>query len=475
MLEGKLTFANIFHFSNNFNADFIIMLSGIDYTEKDAEFDSQLVYQEIEDIENTWIMGNGVLSKQHGPNENRVFKNVLAHLRNVRFSKFARDAIELEAAALKCNIDGHTVAAVSCVFEQSIDRASTDYKERLQLSNRIAAVHIPNVELMISESGSVRMEASMKQVRKDIERDRLLVNGVRIVGAELGLEAVQAAIGTICDRVLVGCGLPILGADVRDYLAQSLLSKASRSHSGGIAYQAAQGLVDPAVAMLVPQSAVAPPLKISIQVGAFPGQDNNICKNCGGGSSGRIEVAGAHGIIDIGNSSNCNSNGNAGKWGLVCRVACESIFKVQLFDSPENDGYDDCSMGDGDADECWEGGAAPAMFRPVVRAPAPAATCITNVIEGEGIVEDVPGAIARSAPCSECNCGTGSSSSGCSGGGLELRTRNTFLSVLYEDFVLFDVRLSPAGELSNIEHLRDNWREMASVTITEIEPTRTLM
>jgi len=58
---------------------------------------------------------------------------------------------------------------------------------------------------------------------------------------------------------------------------------------------------------------------------------------------------------------------------------------------------------------------------------------------------------------------------------LHVGHRNTFLSVIYEDYVLFEVKLAPPGELSNLENLSDNWKSTATVSITEIVPVRTLI
>jgi hypothetical protein len=47
--------------------------------------------------------------------------------------------------------------------------------------------------------------------------------------------------------------------------------------------------------------------------------------------------------------------------------------------------------------------------------------------------------------------------------------------VIFEDYVLFEVKLSHARELGNLANLRDDWKETATVTVKEVEPVRTLL
>lgn len=372
------------------------------------------------------------------------------------------------------------------------------YAQRLSECNRISAVWIPNVDQMISDAGSVRVEASMKQLKKDIERDRLLVNGIRIVGAELGLDTVLQKICDVCDQIHTECGIPILGNEVKEFAVLSLLSKASRSHSGGIAFQAVQSLIDPTVAMLMPQSAVTPPLKINIHLGAFPSSScrttTNTNTNTTATTARRVcTEESCTSIADLPASptdanfasfgSASAAQGNAGdgqpapstgkcKWGLVCKVTCESIFKIQLFDAPEEVGYDDCSTGEleqGD-DE------APCLFRPV--SVSECSENISGISRQPSPGTDTENGATESATGNDLPAATSTSHGERLDPvypGITLGHRNTFVSVIYEDYVLFEVKLAPPGELSNFENLIDDWKETASVSITEIVPVRTLM
>eukprot|EP00601_Ochromonadales_sp_CCMP2298_P009703 CAMPEP_0173262380 /NCGR_PEP_ID=MMETSP1142-20121109/26743_1 /TAXON_ID=483371 /ORGANISM="non described non described, Strain CCMP2298" /LENGTH=159 /DNA_ID=CAMNT_0014197513 /DNA_START=330 /DNA_END=809 /DNA_ORIENTATION=+ len=96
------------------------------------------------------------------------------------------------------------------------------------------------------------------------------------------------------------------------------------------------------------------------------------------------------------------------RWGIICRISCESIFQARLFTDTEVK-------------------SEPAVFRP------------------------------------RSDLGNPPSS-----GNLGNLTCSTYLSVDYEDYVLFEVKLSE-GEMGNFENLRDDWR-LATVRVTEVEP-----
>lgn len=472
------------------------MLDGIDYTEEDAEFDSQLVFREIEDLDPSTWMGNALIGKHGTEQESQFRKTIQTHLKNIRFSKFALQAIKSEIH--NCQ---------QCEGKATTENVSTEtpgtnsYRQHLGACNRIAVVKIPDVDQMISDAGSVRVEASMKQMKKDIERDRLLINGVRIVGAELGLDTVLQKMCDMCDQIHTECGIPTLGNEVKQFAVLSLLSKASRSHSGGIAFQAVQSLIDPSVAMLVPQSAVTPPLKINIHLGAFPSSSGTLVSSntshtvstttgscisitdmpCSPADAGTNTSRGGDQQVASRSLQSVEASAHVGgeqrvpagkcRWGLIGKVSCESIFKIQLFDAPEEVGYDDCSTGELEHEQGQEQWAdeAPCLFRPVL--PSESGRESFEGCSGTGDTQQVTSAENHQIT----QTGAEGAQRDARYPGITIGSHNTFVSVVYEDYVLFEVKLAPAGELSNFENLVDNWKETASVTITEIVPVRTLI
>jgi hypothetical protein len=469
-----------------------MMLARINYTEKDAEFDSELVFHETEDLDTITAMGNSLLSGQESGSGQRIHNSVLSHLRNVRYSKFAREALRTELDGVRSET---ILPAASTKVNTVGELTPEEFKQRLRKESHIYAVEIPNVSQMISDAGLVRVEASMKQLKKDIERDRLLVNGIRMVGAEAGLDAILSKICGVCDTVHTECGMPKLSDEVKEFVVLSLLSKASRSHSGGIAFQAAQCLIDPATAMLMPQSAVAPPLKINIYLGAFPTTRSEVkrCKSVLGDANAGPETGNtacsagatptnAPTITDTGvvpSSSSSSSGSSSGRWGLVCKITGESIFKVQLYDTPAEEGYDDCSTAELEGED-----GALCMFRPV-SVPCTSLPGAEGGSQAECSGRSSSSAAESSVPGDNSSVTPGSlpsppklagvNAAALCSRGICLEGRNTFVSVIYEDYVLFEVKLSPAGELGNLANLRDDWKETATVTVKEVEPVRTLL
>lgn len=104
-------------------------------------------------------------------------------------------------------------------------------RSKFSQANKIPLVDIPEVELMITDCSD--LDTTLKQLRKDLERDRLLVNSIRVVGATLGLSGIMQLVGDVCNKILLECGLPRLSEGMRDHVVLAVLGKAARSHSGG--------------------------------------------------------------------------------------------------------------------------------------------------------------------------------------------------------------------------------------------------
>mmetsp|Transcript_19089 Transcript_19089/g.32252 ORF Transcript_19089/g.32252 Transcript_19089/m.32252 type:complete len:488 (-) Transcript_19089:153-1616(-) len=475
------------------------LLSGIHYSEEDAEFDSQLVFDETQFLDFSWMpgMGNGILAptKQNCDQDDKIFSLISKHLRNVRFTKFAREALTAEIRSC-----GPAMVTDRLTSSNSVQSATTKTNENLMQLNQLAhprsslsnteyamfktipVADVPNADLMISKADS--LEASMKQLKKDIERDRILVNGTRLIGAELGLSAILQGVGSVCDQVLAEAGLPVLHTNVRDHYVLSILSKASRSNAGGLSFQAAQSITDTSKAMLIPQSAIAPPIVVSIWLGQFP------ATAAAGSVVDKLTRSSTIASTSTSTStSDCVDKTNlASRWGLVSRVSCQSIFKIHLFDAP----IEDHEESDGNGSSENQHPQDPTAFQPKLRRSL--AVGSANVISSnngdalqpvDATTTITYGTTGDTRSSSSSSCSTGSSSSGGvdgagdavyhstsgedSNGGLIDRT--TYLSVGYEDYILFDVNLTHEGEMNNLSNVLDDWKITASVSITEVEPS----
>ena len=151
---------------------------------------------------------------------------------------------------------------------------------------------------------------SLKQLRRDAERDTFKVNGNPLIGSEKGLEGICSVIVQCCNRALLQCCLQPIEESIENDIALEILSKASRTHSGGIAYQYLQYLIKPDNIVIVPLSTLAKPLNINISISSFT----------------EFRDKASH-VSDGVNSLQNPSREN--KWGLVCNIECSTFFTLK--------------------------------------------------------------------------------------------------------------------------------------------------
>jgi hypothetical protein len=163
----------------------------------------------------------------------------------------------------------------------------------------------------------------LKQTRKDIERDRVIINGQFVIGAEVGISHIENLVynhieSTILDHnpdLLKKMNLEIYdGKHMPNLhnLAQRALGKATRTNSGGTSFVSLQALLNPETEQALPLSDLAMPLCIRIGISALPlSQSANISNEIG---IGNPELA------------------------VKCEVDCVTYFRIQPVDM--NMGFD---------------------------------------------------------------------------------------------------------------------------------------
>jgi len=220
--------------------------SSSSYTEADIEYDVDLILDEIDDYCNVYACYTNINMGNYSPNNNNnkvrhnndaVTDIIHRHLKNIRHCKFMKEVLDSE---IQKSISGimtsdETDSIVSQGNTHTIVIQKTMHDELLRSkfsqANKIPLVDIPEVELMITDCSD--LDTTLKQLRKDLERDRLLVNSIRVVGATLGLSGIMQLVGDVCNKILLECGLPRLSEGMRDHVVLAVLGKAARSHSGG--------------------------------------------------------------------------------------------------------------------------------------------------------------------------------------------------------------------------------------------------
>lgn len=295
------------------------------YTEEDATADSILLMSEIVDFDKNWIgveflpTMNRYRSRGSSQKVDNLTTSIYSHLQNLRFLKFASEAIEVEFSNHQISSE-QTIPILPPKFEYTSDFPPFQAFEHgkvldIKFPLKLCVVDIVGIEQMLQRQESTELKD--RQLKKDVERDRILLNGVRISGADIGIEGVIHAVGSICDTVLSECVIAPLEQDLKSELIRVVLGKASRTHSGGITFQALQSIIDGNQKMLMPQSSITPPIQLKIYAGAFPTSTTFSFSSSGTFSPQTIS--------------------SEKRWGLICAVKCESIFQVQDRDVEDMD------------------------------------------------------------------------------------------------------------------------------------------
>lgn len=253
------------------------------YTEYDLIADVDLYMKEALDL--TIHSSLGKRDGDHSTGQD-VYDIVDEHLKNMRFLTFATDYIESERGFIEN--EGWEIV----VLEGNEDATLCGDGATIPISSAVAGVAVTK---------SQATKADLKQLRKDIERDQLIVNSRHLIGASLLLDGVVDSIQNIIQQVLSEGGIPTLPPITSEHLAHAILYKASRTHSGGIVFGSLQGLIDPDRLILVPQSSMSPPILVHIRIGKFSSKRNQ---------SKDPQVIGSQ------------------PWGLVCKICSESFYLV---------------------------------------------------------------------------------------------------------------------------------------------------
>lgn len=245
---------------------------------------------------------------------------VQQHADNIRFLNFAAESLSAESikssrysdvmnfkVAEKRNSDNFKTSAIQK------DNANRRQFHDLDLvcALGLLPISVDVSEINSSASGSLFAQPtsserlSIKQLRKDVERDRFTLNGVPLIGSELKLEGIISAIVQCCRRALLQCVVRPMTETAGHDLAVQILTKASRTNSGGIAYQCLHYLIKPSSIIITPLSNLAKPLNISI-------------------------IAGSFSETTVGNSVPDDN------WGLISRVDCSTFFSIKAIDMSRN-------------------------------------------------------------------------------------------------------------------------------------------
>lgn len=168
-----------------------------------------------------------------GENISVVCRKVSEYNSTMKYLKFASAALGSASLLLSCNTnvcsDQGPSATDQINITQPLDQA--DFLSKVPFSVSVAKLMEKNLVLRdLCDS-----EITAKQLQKDIERDRLVVDGRRISGSNEGIDFCLSAVEDAVDRCVGNCLLPPLPPLLREHLAREVLSTVSRTNSGGVA------------------------------------------------------------------------------------------------------------------------------------------------------------------------------------------------------------------------------------------------
>jgi hypothetical protein len=141
------------------------------------------------------------------------------------------------------------------------------------------------VDLKLYENLNMKMttaDSSIKQLIKDISRDKIIINGFHVNGSEYGLDGCIRKISYCIDVLTNEMNMEILNDSIKEEIAVTVLKLASRTSSGGLSYQTLLNNIDTDKNVIVPISSLALPLIIKLSMGSFRDENNNtrIGLNC---------------------------------------------------------------------------------------------------------------------------------------------------------------------------------------------------
>lgn len=267
--------------------------SALHYSDDDLENDVDIYMKEAFDLSLYSILDQGKASFPSG-SEEAVYQKMNTFLETTRFLNFAREFVESEKRLIDRN-DWEIVETA-----ETLDSSSDEGELVIPLGSSAG----PSVAKAQASKGE------LKQLRKDIERDQVLVNSHLLVGASLSLEGTIESIKRITQQILAESGMPSLPALTADHFSHAILFKSSRTHSGGIVFSTLQSLIDREKLLLVPQSAMSPPITVHIRLGVFPTH--------------------AQKVVD-------SSTDSQRPWGLICQVTSESYYLVNRMEEMMGD------------------------------------------------------------------------------------------------------------------------------------------
>jgi hypothetical protein len=133
------------------------------------------------------------------------------------------------------------------------------------------------VSIIDTRSTNTAKDSSMKQIKKDIERDSLTVNNICFQGSAVGVDFVQSAIRDSISSLIQDAHLGVLPSSVLKSLCYTILQTSSRTNCGGAVFEALLQVLDTSTVQVVPIALKSTPATVDISFGqSFEVSDRNV-------------------------------------------------------------------------------------------------------------------------------------------------------------------------------------------------------
>jgi len=281
---------------------------GLVYTESDAEEDATLFMTEAFDFSSYAILDTDECIPRSDStecsNENLVNFSIDKHLQAMR-------ALAIAEAVLGFDQSESEFEHWDMV-ESNTDKNKSELEKKWPMKVRLNTQPTVETSSWAADYDYDVTNGRLKQLRKDIERDQLLINSQLSIGASVSLGGTLSVIGKICDRIMSENHFPSLPGVAKNHFAHCILMKASRTNAGGIAFSVLQNMIDARIMTLLPQSHITPPIRVNIRLGRFPSSLATSNSN--------------------GTSNSHNNEHTSPSWGLLCQIVCDSYYAVRRTD-----------------------------------------------------------------------------------------------------------------------------------------------
>jgi len=253
----------------------------MEYTTSDALSDAQLASDNLHDSTSVWsngidhmdIMKASLRSKLSGYVHHVRYLDAVESILNCEVDKVNRWAQLNGSSDLRDSTPAVGELPLETMLLQGDDvdvgvgvgTGDTGFPQTVNLSRLLE-------EPVQSRLGGVRSASegvTAKQLKKDVERDTIVANGVKVVGANVGVDGLLGQLERDVDALLAECRLPVASAELRRFLLTEGLKLVTRSNSGVVAFQLLQALSSDAETVLLPVSEKQYPLRVDCRVGGF--------------------------------------------------------------------------------------------------------------------------------------------------------------------------------------------------------------